>query len=55
MKIFPIKTGCCSKSIIHTTNDGNRTQYCSNCNFHWEAPKENRVLPNNSYSKYLKK
>lgn len=40
MKIYPVKQNCCNKSSIATTDDGNRTQYCLNCDFKWQAPEE---------------
>ncbi len=39
MIIYPILKCKCEKSKMVSTNDGNRTQYCQNCNFYWEAPK----------------
>lgn len=52
MKIYPVKQNCCLRSLIITTNDGNRTQYCQNCDFFWQAPKSDNEKSNNRQNLY---
>ena len=44
--IYPIQqlTPCCDKKNIDKSLDGNREQFCTNCNWKWNANKDKQIV-----------
>ena len=44
-KRTPNNYKCCDNEIIASTNDGNKTIFCANCNYIYRSPNISPIFP----------